>query len=62
MALTETVGFSYKVTDYYSPQGERTILWNDPDLAIAWPVTAEELIVSDKDNKGAALREAEVFP
>jgi dTDP-4-dehydrorhamnose 3,5-epimerase len=62
LALTETVGFSYKVTDYYSPQGERTILWNDPDLAIAWPVTAEELIVSDKDNKGAALREAEVFP
>lgn len=59
--LTDVAGFVYKVTNYYSPAGERTILWNDPDVAIPWPVSAEEAIVSDKDRKGAMLRDAEVF-
>jgi dTDP-4-dehydrorhamnose 3,5-epimerase len=62
VALTEEAGFAYKVTDYYSPAGERTILWNDPELAIAWPVDAKAAIVSDKDAQGKLLREAEVFP
>jgi dTDP-4-dehydrorhamnose 3,5-epimerase len=62
LALTETVGFAYKVTAYYSPAGERTILWNDPDLAVPWPVHAADIIVSEKDSQGAALRQAEVFP
>jgi dTDP-4-dehydrorhamnose 3,5-epimerase len=61
LALTDVVGFAYKVTDYYSPAGERTILWNDPELAIPWPIAAESAIVSDKDRGGAALRDAEVF-
>jgi dTDP-4-dehydrorhamnose 3,5-epimerase len=60
LSLTD-VGFAYKVTDYYSPADERTILWNDPDLAVPWPVHAGEFIISDKDNQGASLREAEVF-
>lgn len=62
LALTDAVGFAYKVTDYYSPQGERTILWNDPELAIPWPVASGNAIVSDKDRAGVALREAEIFP
>ena len=62
LALTDVVGFAYKVTDYYSPQGERTILWNDPELAIPWPVAAESVILSEKDRRGLALRDAEVFP
>jgi dTDP-4-dehydrorhamnose 3,5-epimerase len=61
LALTDSVGFAYKVTDYYSPAGERTILWNDPDLAIPWPVDAASVIVSEKDNQGMSLRQAEVF-
>jgi dTDP-4-dehydrorhamnose 3,5-epimerase len=61
LALTETVGFAYKVTDYYSPAGERTILWNDPELAIAWPVKASDVLVSAKDAQGVPLRSAEVF-
>jgi dTDP-4-dehydrorhamnose 3,5-epimerase len=61
LALTDSVGFAYKVTDYYSPAGERTILWNDPDLAIPWPVDAASVIVSEKDNQGMPLRQAEVF-
>jgi dTDP-4-dehydrorhamnose 3,5-epimerase len=61
LALTEQVGFAYKVTDYYYPAGERTILWNDPALAIQWPIEPGELIVSDKDRGGSALRDAETF-
>lgn len=61
VALSEVAGFAYKVTDYYSPAGERTIAWNDPELAIAWPVAAEDAIVSEKDRKGALLRDAELF-
>jgi dTDP-4-dehydrorhamnose 3,5-epimerase len=59
--LSEIAGFAYKVTEYYSPSGERTILWNDPDLAIPWPVSPGDVIVSEKDQKGAALRTAQVF-
>jgi dTDP-4-dehydrorhamnose 3,5-epimerase len=61
LSLSDVVGFAYKVTDYYSPIGERTILWNDSDLGILWPVCPENAIVSEKDSKGATLREAEVF-
>ena len=61
LALTESVGFAYKVTDYYSRAGERTIRWNDTDLAIQWPAQSQHLIVSAKDQKGAPLRDAEVF-
>jgi dTDP-4-dehydrorhamnose 3,5-epimerase len=61
LSLTEGAGFTYKVTDYYSPMGERTIVWNDPELAIPWPTTLEHVIISDKDRSGARLREAEVF-
>ena len=60
-ALTNGAGFSYKVTDYYCQAGERTIRWNDPDLAIPWPVGAEDAIVSEKDRGGSALADAEVF-
>jgi dTDP-4-dehydrorhamnose 3,5-epimerase len=62
LALTDQVGFAYKVTDYYSPKGERTIVWNDPDLAISWPIEMENAIISDKDRAGFALKDAEVFP
>jgi dTDP-4-dehydrorhamnose 3,5-epimerase len=62
LVLTEVAGFAYKVTDYYSPAGERTIVWNDPDLAIPWPIGSEDAIVSDKDGRGRALRDAETFP
>src|ERR1700728_838694 len=61
LALTDQVGFAYKVTDYYSPSSERTIVWNDPDLAIPWTVSENEAIVSEKDQKGASFREAQVF-
>jgi len=61
LVLSETAGFAYKVTNFYNPAGERTIVWNDPDLDIDWPIEAEEAIVSEKDAKGATLQTAEVF-
>jgi dTDP-4-dehydrorhamnose 3,5-epimerase len=61
LTLTDVAGFAYKVTDYYSTAGERTIAWNDPELAIPWPIPMESAIVSDKDRKGAALRDADLF-
>jgi len=61
LVLSDVAGFTYKVTDYYSPAGERTILWNDPALGIEWPIAAGDAIVSEKDAKGKLLRDAEVF-
>jgi dTDP-4-dehydrorhamnose 3,5-epimerase len=58
--LSEYADFLYKTTDYWAPQHERTLLWNDPDLAIAWPL-AGEAIVAAKDRAGKRLSEAEVF-
>ena len=60
--LSESARFAYKVTDYYSPSGERTILWNDPTLAIQWPVAERDAIVSAKDQQGSRFDQAEVFP
>jgi dTDP-4-dehydrorhamnose 3,5-epimerase len=60
-ALTEGVGFAYKVTDYYCAAAERTILWNDPELAIDWPFEAHEAIVSAKDRVGVRFADAETF-
>jgi dTDP-4-dehydrorhamnose 3,5-epimerase len=62
LVLSGEAGFAYKVTDYYSAAGERTILWNDPELNIPWPVADANVIISDKDRQGALLRDAEVFP
>lgn len=59
--LSDKAGFAYKVTDYYSPAGERTILWNDPKLSIAWPLNPANAIVSVKDQQGTSFDHAEVF-
>jgi dTDP-4-dehydrorhamnose 3,5-epimerase len=50
----------YKATDYYAPQCERTLAWNDPDLKINWELDGEP-VISPKDQRGVALREAETF-
>ena len=50
----------YKSTEFYFPELERTILWNDPDLKIDWGLTGEPLL-SAKDRRGARFRDAEVF-
>ena len=60
LVLSEYAEVFYKTTDYYAPEYERTLLWSDPDLAIAWPIE-EEPILSNKDKAGKQLRQAEVF-
>ena len=63
LALTDSVDFMYKCTELYAPQHERTIVWNDPRLAIDWPLPhATAPLVSDKDAQGATFASAECFP
>jgi dTDP-4-dehydrorhamnose 3,5-epimerase len=61
LVLSETADFLYKTTDYYAPAHERVIAWDDPDLAIAWPLAGPPTL-SARDTTGARLRDAEVFP
>jgi dTDP-4-dehydrorhamnose 3,5-epimerase len=51
----------YKATDYYAPQWERSILWNDPEIGIQWPLKGELPILSARDTVGKFLSESEVF-
>ena len=51
----------YSVTDYRLPQFERTLLWSDPSLQIDWPLLADSPILSDKDQLGLILNNAEVY-
>ena len=60
MVLSESADFLYKTTDYYAPQHERCIVWNDPSIGIDWPKNITPLL-SAKDQQGLALAEAEVF-
>ena len=61
LVLSELAEILYKTTDYYTPEHERSIAWNDPDIGIAWPLAGEP-VLSAKDKVGARLRDAEVFP
>jgi dTDP-4-dehydrorhamnose 3,5-epimerase len=61
LVLSEFADFLYKTTDYYAPQYDRCILWNDPDLAIDWPLQGAQPILSHKDQAGCRLKTAELF-
>jgi dTDP-4-dehydrorhamnose 3,5-epimerase len=59
LVLSESAEFLYKTTDYWAPEFERTILWNDPALAIHWP--GDNPILSAKDQSGSLLENSELF-
>ena len=61
LVLSDDAEFLYKTTDYWAPEHERCIRWNDPVLNVQWPITGDPL-VSGKDEKGAFFQDAEVFP
>ncbi len=61
LVLSDFAECLYKTTDYWSPEHERCLIWNDPDLGIQWPIKGEPLL-SHKDRKGTRFKEAEVFP
>jgi dTDP-4-dehydrorhamnose 3,5-epimerase len=58
--LSDEAEVLYKASDYYAPQHERCLLWNDPDLGIRWPLKGNP-VLSDKDRHGVPLRDAEMF-
>lgn len=60
LVISESADVLYKATDFYAPSGERSLLWNDPELGISWPLSGEPLL-SQKDRAGILLRDAEVF-
>jgi dTDP-4-dehydrorhamnose 3,5-epimerase len=60
MVLSPVAEVLYKATDFYAPEGERTILWNDPTIGIEWPKVGQP-VLSSKDAAGKPLLEAEVF-
>lgn len=64
VVLSDSADFLYKTTDYYAPQFERSIAWNDPAIGIDWPLAAhgiEQPLLSAKDQTAVALAQAEVF-
>ncbi len=57
LVLSDVAVFSYKVDNFYTPEAEETIRYDDPDLAIEWPIKVSELIVSEKDKRGKLLKD-----
>lgn len=60
VVISDYAEFLYKATDYWAPEYERTIIWNDPDLAIAWPISGAPTLAA-KDASARRLIEADVF-
>lgn len=63
LVLSESADFLYKTTDYYHPQSERSLLWNDPALEIAWPLDELRVapLLTQKDQQGVLLAQADTF-
>jgi len=61
LVLSDSAEFLYKTTDYYVPSSERTVLWNDPAVGVAWPLEGAP-VLKPKDAAGIALASAQTFP
>ena len=61
VVLSESAQFLYKTTDYYAPEHERSLLWNDPAIGIVWPLAGAPLL-KPRDASGTPLAQAETFP
>jgi dTDP-4-dehydrorhamnose 3,5-epimerase len=65
LVVSESAEFLYKTTDYYVPDAERCIIWDDPTLAIDWPLVrlnGDAVQLSGKDKQGRRLNDADVYP
>ncbi|QYJ21514.1 dTDP-4-dehydrorhamnose 3,5-epimerase [Achromobacter sp. ES-001] len=62
LVISDYAEFLYKTTDYYAPQHERCISWNDSSIGIEWPLQGATPVMSEKDLNGRSLDESEVFP
>jgi len=61
LVLSDSADFLYKTTDYYAPEHERCVIWNDSEIGIKWPLKGEPILAA-KDQAGKLLKEAELFP
>lgn len=61
LVLSEEAIFTYKVDNAYAPQAEASVLYNDEDLSIDWPISKNQIIMSDKDKTAKAFKDADVF-
>ena len=61
LVMSETAEFLYKTTDYYAAEHERTLAWNDPALAIDWPLEGREPVLAAKDAAGMPLSKADTY-
>lgn len=61
LVLSESADVQYKTTDYYAPEHERTLQWNDPALGIPWPLVGEP-VLAEKDTQGMLLAVTETYP
>ena len=61
LVLSEEAIFTYKVDNAYAPQAEASVLYNDKDLSIDWPINENQIIMSDKDKTAKAFKDADVF-
>jgi dTDP-4-dehydrorhamnose 3,5-epimerase len=63
LVTSDAAEFVYKCTEYYAPQYERTVAWNDSDIGVRWPLAPGQMpLLSDKDKTGKSLTAAEVYP
>jgi dTDP-4-dehydrorhamnose 3,5-epimerase len=62
LVLSEQADVLYKASDYYAPEHERSLLWNDPALGIDWPLDGALPVMTDKDRRGQPLTAAETYP
>jgi dTDP-4-dehydrorhamnose 3,5-epimerase len=62
LVLSEHAEVLYKTTDYYAPEHERTLRWNDPQVGVRWPASAGEPVLNERDRKAALLAQAELYP
>jgi len=60
--LSDTAEIIYKCTDYYAAEYERSLLWNDPDIGIDWPLLDTDLIISEKDRQASLFKDCETMP
>lgn len=60
--LSETAELVYKCTDYYHPEDDHSLCWDDPDIGIDWPLLETAPLLSEKDRNGARLRDARLYP
>jgi dTDP-4-dehydrorhamnose 3,5-epimerase len=61
LVMSDSADFLYKTTDYYAPEHERCVIWNDPDVGIRWPLE-QDPVLAQKDRAGTRLKQADVFP